>query len=222
MNTSTEALAARFESALHALPLVAILRGVQAVEAEAIGQALYAAGFRLIEVPLNSPDPFESIATLRRCLPDDALVGAGTVLSVDQVRALKACGGELTVMPHADANVIGAAKTAGLICVPGIATPTEAFAALAAGADALKLFPAELVTPTILKAMRVVLPSGTRLLPVGGVTPFNMGPYLEAGAAGFGLGSALYKPGMRSAEVGALAQSFVSEWRKLRPAAPAR
>ena len=212
MTLSKEPLARRFASAVTQLPLVAILRGLQPPEAEAIGQALYAAGFRLIEVPLNSPDPFTSIATLRRSLPDDALVGAGTVLGIDQVRALRDCGGELTVMPHADVAVITAAKAAGLICVPGIATPTEAFAALAAGADALKIFPAELVTPTILKAMRVVLPNGTRLLPVGGVTPFNMGPYLDAGAAGFGLGSALYKPGKTAAEVGAAAKAFADAW----------
>lgn len=219
MTLSTLPLTRRFASAFAQLPLVAILRGIKPSEAEAIGQSLYATGFRLIEVPLNSPEPFASIAALRHVLPADALVGAGTVTSREQVRQLRECGGELAVMPHADVTVIGAAKSAGLICIPGVATPTEAFAALATGADALKIFPAELVTPTVLKAMRVVLPSGTHLLPVGGVTPFNMTPYLDAGAAGFGLGSALYKPGMSTAEVGELARSFVSEWRKLRPLA---
>jgi 2-dehydro-3-deoxyphosphogalactonate aldolase len=205
----------RFAAAFSTLPLVAILRGITAQEAESIGIDLYSAGFRLIEVPFNSPDALASIATLRRVLPDDALVGAGTVLSLEQVRGLAACGGELAVMPHADTTIIRAAKDAGLLCIPGIATPTEAFAALAAGADALKIFPAELVSPAILKAILVVLPKGTALLPVGGITPETMAPYLDAGARGFGLGSALYKPGMSCAEVGATARNFVAAWRKL-------
>ena len=209
---SNNSIEARFVAANAQLPLVAILRGLKPEEAEAIGLTLYEAGFRLIEVPLNSPDPFTSIATLRRALPADALVGAGTVLTIEQVWKLKDCGGELTVMPHADTAVIRAAKETGLICTPGVATPTEAFAALAAGADALKIFPAELVTPTILKAIRVVLPKGTRLLPVGGITPDNMQPYVDAGATGFGLGSALYKPGMTAAEVAVMARKFVAGW----------
>ena len=161
---------------------------------------------------MNSPNPFDSIAIMRRVLPDDALVGAGTVLRVEQVRPLKASGGELVVMPHSDVAIIRAAKEAGLICMPGVATPTEAFAALAAGADALKIFPAELVTPPVLKAIRVVLPKGTLLLPVGGIMPDNMKPYIDAGAAGFGLGTALYKPGMTSCEVTATAKRFVNGW----------
>lgn len=208
-------LAERFAAACTTLPLVAILRGITTPEAENVGRGLYDAGFRLIEVPLNSPDPFASIAAIRRVLPDDALVGAGTVLSLAQLSELKNCGGELAVMPHADTALIGAAKQAGLLCVPGIATPTEAFAALAAGADALKLFPAELVTPAILKAILVVLPKGTRLLPVGGITPQTMKPYLDAGAGGFGLGSALYKPGMSCAQVVAAAGDYVAAWRRL-------
>ena len=200
----------RFAAANAALPLVAILRGIRPDEAEGIGRDLYAAGFRLIEVPLNSPDPFASIAAIRRALPADALVGAGTVLSIEQVWQLKDCGGELVVMPHADTAVIRAAKEAGLICTPGVVTPTEAFAALAAGADALKIFPAELVTPAILKAIRVVLPQGTRLLPVGGITPDNMQPYVDAGATGFGLGSALYKPGMTAEVVAEATRRFVA------------
>lgn len=212
----THTLATRFATANAALPLVAILRGITPPEAEPIAKVLYEAGFRLIEVPLNSPSPFDSIAIMRRSLPDDALVGAGTVLSIEQVRSLKASGGELVVMPHADATVICAAKEYGLICTPGVVTPTEAFAALAAGADALKIFPAELVTPPILKAIRVVLPKGTLLLPVGGITPDNMQPYLDAGATGFGLGSALYKPGMAVSEVAAVAQRFVSSWRQIK------
>ena len=212
---SNNTLAERFAAANETLPLVAILRGIKPEEAQAIALRLHAAGFRLIEVPLNSPDPFTSIAAMRRALPADTLVGAGTVLSVEQVKQLKDCGGELVVMPHADTVVIRAAKEAGLISAPGVVTPTEAFAALAAGADALKIFPAELVTPTILKAIRVVLPKGTRLLPVGGITPDNMKPYLDAGATGFGLGSALYKPGMSAEEVGIMAEKFVMGWKAL-------
>lgn len=208
----------RFSAALRQLPLVAILRGIKPSEAQGVGRVLYEKGFRLIEVPLNSPDPFDSIAAIRRSLPDDALVGAGTVLSVDNVTALRECGGEVVVMPHSDGGVIRAAKDAGLLCVPGVVTPTEAFSALAAGADALKLFPAELVSPQILKAIRVVLPAKTRLLPVGGIAPNSMKPFVDAGAAGFGLGSALYSPGMNIDEVARRASDFVSAWREIAPA----
>ena len=204
----------RFTAANTALPLVAILRGIRPDEAEAAAHCLYDAGFRLIEVPLNSPDPFTSIAAMRRVLPMDALVGAGTVLSAAQMQQLKDCGGELAVMPHADTALIRQAKQLGMLCVPGVVTPTEAFAALDAGADALKLFPAELVTPPILKAIRVVLPKGTRLLPVGGITPDNMKPYRDAGAAGFGLGSALYSPGISTAELAQRAGAFVAAWNR--------
>lgn len=209
--------AARFDAALSALPLIAILRGLTPAEAGPVASALYAAGFRLIEVPLNSPDPFDSIAAIRRLLPQDALVGAGTVTRVAEVERLAGLGAELVVMPHADTAVIAAAAGAGLICTPGIATPTEAFAALAAGATALKLFPAELTAPPVLKAMRAVLPRGTRLLPVGGITPTTMQPFLAAGAAGFGLGSALYAPGMGAAEVAARARAFAAAWAGLKP-----
>ena len=204
----------RFAAANTALPLVAILRGIRPEEAEAAAHCLFEAGFRLIEVPLNSPDPFTSIATMRRVLPMDALVGAGTVLNATQMQQLKDCGGELAVMPHADTTLIRQAKQLGMLCVPGVVTPTEAFAALDAGADALKLFPAELVTPPILKAIRVVLPKGTRLLPVGGITPDNMKPYRDAGAAGFGLGSALYSPGLSTAELAERAGAFVAAWKQ--------
>jgi len=205
----------RFVAAIAALPLIAILRGITPQEAGPIGLALYAAGFRLIEVPLNSPDPFTSITTIRRALPPDVLVGAGTVLGVGQVAELKAAGGELIFMPHCDTAVIHAAKAASLLCVPGVATPTEAFAALAAGADALKLFPGELVTPKVLKAIRVVLPAHTRLVPFGGITPETMGPYLDAGASAFGLGSALYRPGMSCAQITQRANEFVAAWKGL-------
>lgn len=199
-------------SALQQLPLVAILRGVRPDEVEAIADALYAEGFRVIEVPLNSPQALDSIGRLARRMPADALIGAGTVLSTEAVAEVEAAGGRLIVMPHADTAVIRAAKQRGLACIPGAATPTEAFAAVQAGADALKLFPAELVTPTVLKAMRAVLPRELRLLPVGGITPETMAVYRQAGAAGFGLGSALYSPGMAADDVGRRARAFVQAW----------
>ena len=195
------------------LPLVAILRGLTPAEAPAIGDALFDAGFRVLEVPLNSPDPLTSIATLAARFGTRALVGAGTVLQPAQVAEVAAAGGRLIVMPHADTAVIRAAKAAGLSCVPGVATPTEAFAALAAGADALKLFPAELLSPPVLKAMRAVLPRDVKLLPVGGITPRNLGPYVAAGASGFGLGSALYKPGDAAQQVAANARACADAWR---------
>ncbi|MGQ3050766.1 MAG: 2-dehydro-3-deoxy-6-phosphogalactonate aldolase [Roseateles sp.] len=202
------------DQALQQLPLVAILRGVKPDEVEAVADALYAEGFRVIEVPLNSPQALDSIGRLARRMPDDALIGAGTVLSADAVRDVQVAGGRLIVMPHADVAVIRVAKARGLACVPGAATPTEAFAALQAGADALKLFPAELVTPTVLKAMRAVLPRELRLLPVGGITPETMAVYRKAGAAGFGLGSALYSPGMSATDVATRARAFTQAWAK--------
>ena len=201
MNTLQEILAP--------LPLVAILRGVTPDEALAIGEALVGAGFRAIEVPLNSPEPLASIRVLADAFGERALVGAGTVRDPADVARIAAAGGRLVVMPHGDAAVIGAAKGRGLLCVPGVATPTEAFAALDAGADALKLFPAEGLPPAVVKAWRAVLPEDVWLLPVGGIRPDSMRPYLAAGANGFGLGSALYKPGMTPAEVAANARTFV-------------
>ncbi|NCT83490.1 MAG: 2-dehydro-3-deoxy-6-phosphogalactonate aldolase [Comamonadaceae bacterium] len=203
------------DPALQQLPLVAILRGIRPDEVEAVADALYAEGFRVIEVPLNSPQALDSIGRLARRMPEDALIGAGTVLSVDAVRDVQSAGGRLIVMPHADVAVIRAAKASGLACIPGAATPTEAFAALQAGADAVKLFPAELITPPVVKAMRAVLPRELRLLPVGGITPETLAVYRQAGAAGFGLGSALYAPGMAAAEVGQRARAFVQAWRAL-------
>ena len=194
------------------MPLVAILRGVRPDEVVAVGEQLHAAGFRIIEVPLNSPEPFDSIGRLARALGDRALVGAGTVLAPADVGRLAEAGGRLVVMPHADVQVIQEAKRLGLLCLPGIATPTEAFAALAAGADGLKLFPGELIGPPVVKALRAVLPPGTRLFPVGGITPETMAAYVAAGADGFGLGSALYKPGMAAAEVGRTAAAFARAW----------
>ena len=178
--------------------LIAILRGVRPDEAQAIGQVLYEAGFRVIEVPLNSPEPYTSIRTLRDTLPADCLIGAGTVLTPEQVEQVKAAGGQVIVMPHSDAKVLRAAKAAGLFLSPGVATPTEAFAALAEGADVLKLFPAEQMGPAVIKAWLAVLPTGTLLLPVGSVTTDNMQVYFDAGAKGFGLGSGLFKPDRKS------------------------
>ena len=197
---------------LTSLPLIAILRGVTPEQALAVGTALAEAGFRIIEVPLNSPQPLQSIGTLARELGDECLIGAGTVMSAAQVTEVADAGGKLIVMPHSDARVIRAAKSRGLQCAPGIATPTEAFAALAAGADALKLFPAELLGPAVLKALRAVFAKDVLFVPVGGITPHNMADYAAAGANGFGLGSALYKPGMSAAQVRANAAGFVNAW----------
>lgn len=194
---------------LEACPLVAILRGVEPDEVVAIGAALVEAGFRVIEVPLNSPNPLESIRRLARDFGDKALIGAGTVLDPASIQGIAEAGGRLIVMPHAGEAVVRAAKSRGLLAVPGFATPTEAFAMLEAGADALKLFPAEASGPPVLKAMRAVLPKTVPVLPVGGITPEKMPGYLEAGAAGFGLGSALYKPGMNAEEVAGNARRFV-------------
>ncbi|MBY0336133.1 MAG: 2-dehydro-3-deoxy-6-phosphogalactonate aldolase [Acetobacteraceae bacterium] len=201
---------------LDPLPLVAILRGLRPEEAVAVGDALVAAGFRVVEVPLNSPSPFESIRLLAERLGERALVGAGTVMTPAQVEQVAEAGGRLIVTPHGDPAVIGAAKARGLLCAPGIATPTEGFAALAAGADALKLFPAEMVGPPVLKAMRAVFPKDTIFLPVGGIAPGTMRPFVAAGADGFGLGSALYKPGMAADEVGANARAFAAAWQELK------
>ena len=194
------------------LPLIAILRGIAPDEAVPVGLALAEAGFRIIEVPLNSPQPLRSIELLARALGSRCLVGAGTVMSAAQVAAVEQAGGRLIVMPHGDPAVIRAAKSQGLLCAPGVATPTEGFAALAAGADALKLFPAELLSPPVLKALRAVFPGDTLFLPVGGITPQNLAAYAAAGASGFGLGSALYKPGLAVEQVRANARAFVEAW----------
>ncbi len=199
----------RMQAAFAACPLVAIMRGVRADEAVAHGHALYEAGFRLIEVPLNSPDPLASIAALRNALPADALIGAGTVLRPAFVDAVADAGGELIVMPHSDAEVIRAAKRRALACAPGVATPTEAFAALANGADVLKMFPAEQLGVPVLKAWRAVIAACVPLVPVGGITPTNMAPFLAAGANGFGLGSALYRPGQDPDTTAANARAYI-------------
>lgn len=198
-----------FLSWLETLPLVAILRGVRPHEVVAIGEVLAECGLHIIEVPLNSPDAYASIEALSLRFGTGLLIGAGTVLRTEQVAQVADAGGRLIVMPHADASLVAAAKAQGLYTVPGFATPTEAFAVLAAGADALKLFPAEANPPPVLKAMRAVLPKDVPILPVGSITPASMGGYLEAGANGFGLGGALYRPGDTPDAVAAKAVAFV-------------
>ena len=196
------------------LPLIAILRGITPNEAIDIGLALVETGFRIIEVPLNSPEPVESIRRLATALGDRATVGAGTVRSAAEVAEVAAVGGRLIVSPHMSPQVILATKQAGLMSGPGVATPTEAFAAIEAGADFLKLFPAEQLPPAIVKAWRAVLPKGMPLVPVGGITPESMASYVAAGATGFGLGSAIYKPGMAPTDVRRAAEAFIAAWRK--------
>jgi 2-dehydro-3-deoxyphosphogalactonate aldolase len=203
-----------FEQAFAQCPLVAILRGITPNEAVAIGDALVDAGFRIIEVPLNSPDPLASISLLARHFAGTGVViGAGTVLDSASVARVEEAGGRLIIAPNCNPEVIAEAVARDLIAVPGIATPTEAFAAIEAGAAALKLFPAEAASPAVLKAMRAVLPGGMRILPVGGITPEGMAAWRAAGAAGFGLGSALYRPGLSVEEVRASAARFIAAWR---------
>jgi len=189
-------------------PLVAILRGIRPGEAQDIGTMLVETGFTIIEVPLNSPEPFASIVRLAKRLGDRALVGVGTVTDWEQVTKIADAGGRVIVMPHADERVIEAAKRRNLFVVPGFATPTEAFRMINAGADAIKLFPAEANPPKVLKSLRAVLPKEIPILPVGGITPQNMTDYWVAGADGFGLGSALYKPGMTVEQVAQSAADF--------------
>jgi 2-dehydro-3-deoxyphosphogalactonate aldolase len=201
---------AAFQTFLRACPLVAIIRGVQPSEAEAIGHALFDAGIRIIEVPLNSPEPLASISKLARAFGDKALIGAGTVLTPEDVARVADAGGRIIVSPSVNIAVIEATVSAGLVSAPGYFTPSEAFTALSAGAHALKLFPAEAAPPAVVKAQRAVLPPGVPLLVVGGVTPEKMAPYLAAGANGFGLGGALFKPGQSADQVADQAQAFVA------------
>ncbi|MDQ4418992.1 2-dehydro-3-deoxy-6-phosphogalactonate aldolase [Sphingobium sp. DEHP117] len=210
-----------FTARLAECPLVAIIRGVTPDEVVAIGEALYEAGFRIIEVPLNSPEPLGSIERLATRLGQDAVIGAGTVLHTAQVGDVADAGGRLIVSPSTDPEVIRTAVAAGLVSCPGYFTPTEAFSALAAGAQALKLFPAEGASPAVVKAQRAVLPRATPLLVVGGVTPESMEPWLTAGANGFGLGSALYQPGMSATEVGVRARAFIESLRRIGQGVPA-
>ena len=195
-------------------PLVAILRGVTPDEADSIAAVIVEAGFGAIEVPLNSPDPLVSIELIARLFGDKVVVGAGTVLEPDQVDEVAEAGAKLVVAPNADPTVIERAAKRGLVAVPGVATMTEAFAALKAGASALKLFPGEALGPDVVKAWRAVLPKEAQLYPVGGVTPERVRPYRRAGANGFGIGSALYKPGASVEDVARAAQMFVRAWKE--------
>ena len=195
---------------LSACPLVAILRGVRPDEVEAIGDALVEAGLRIIEVPLNSPDPLDSVARLARRYGPQVLIGAGTVMRPADVDHVAEAGGRLIVTPHADPALVRAAKAHGMAAMPGFFTPAEAFALLDAGADALKLFPAEGGSPAMLRALRAVLPPDTMVLPVGGMDADSIPAWRDAGAAGFGIGSAIYRPGDTAASVAAKAAALLA------------
>ena len=199
-----------FAAAFAACPLVAVLRGIRPDDVVAVGEALIAAGVHILEVPLNSPDPFESITRLSALAGDDILIGAGTVVDVESVHRVAAAGGQLVVSPSTDANVIAATVAAGMASLPGFFTPSEAFAAIAAGAHGLKFFPAEAGSPAVIKALRAVLPRSVPLLAVGGMTPDGLAAWTAAGADGFGLGSALFSPGMTPEQVGDAARRFVT------------
>ena len=200
---------ARFRAALSQCPLVAILRGIRPDEVDAVGEVLVAAGFRIIEVPLNSPEALRSIARLSQRLGDAAIVGAGTVLTTDEVAQVRDAGGTLIVSPNTDPAVIEASVEKGLTCLPGFFTPSEAFTAIAAGAHGLKLFPADAASPAFLKALQAVLPSVVPVLSVGGIRPQDIQAWQRAGAGGFGLGSALYAPGSKTEEIATKAKEFV-------------
>ncbi len=199
-----------FAGWLKRCPLVAILRGVRPDEVEAIADALEAAGVAIIEVPLNSPEPLDSIARLVRRFGERLLIGAGTVMSAAQVDQIAVAGGRLIVTPHADPVVTRAAKARGMLACPGFFTPAEAFALLAAGADGLKLFPAEGASPAMLRSLRAVLPVDTLVLPVGGIEPGNMAGWRAAGAAGFGIGSSIYRSGDTAAIIRGKADALMA------------
>ena len=205
------------QSYLRPLPLIAVLRSITPVEIDAVGAALIDNGFRILEVPLNSPQPFDSISRLAHRFGERCLTGAGTVIEVADVARVAAAGGKLIVMPHADVGIVREAKRLGMLCVPGVATPSEAFAALGAGADGLKMFPAEQLSPAALKAWRAVLPKETLIFPVGGIRPDNMMAYWEAGANGFGTGSNLYVPGATVDAVREAAARYAAGFASLNP-----
>lgn len=199
---------------LHNFPFIAITRGIQPTEAASYGQVLVEMGFRLLEVPLNSPDPYHSIKLMSDNLGKQAITGAGTVTEVNQIALIKEAGGTLVISPHCDPDIIRAAIAADMTPIPGVATPTEAMTAIKAGASALKLFPAESITPSVVKAMRAVLPTQIALIPVGGIIPSNWQQYHTAGANGFGLGSSLYKAGDSIEQVKRKGMQFVQSWQQ--------
>ncbi len=209
MSVSNETL---WHEVLSALPLIAILRGLQPFDALDVAGALSAAGFLCVEVPLNSPEPLESIRRIREHFDGKLLVGAGTVLTATEVTAVRQAGAQLVVSPNTNPAVIAAAKDARMISVPGITTPTEALMGIAAGADALKLFPAEYAPPAVLRALKAVLPASVPILPVGGISTTNMQSYLKAGAAGFGIGSSIYTSGLSADAVSQRAGLFIKAW----------
>lgn len=191
-------------------PLIAILRGLSLNDVSVVGRILFDAGFRLLEVPLNRPGALDAIHALTKLGPEDALIGGGTVLSIDDADAIKRAGGQFMVSPNCEPDVIRHAVQAGLVALPGVCTPSEAFRALAAGAQGIKLFPAEMISPAVVKAFRSVLPADLKMLPVGGIRPDNMAAYVDAGAAGFGIGSQLYHPGIDPAALKRSADAFIA------------
>lgn len=205
-----------FETAAAECGIVAIIRGVTLDEVAGVGDALYEAGIRIVEVPLNSPEPFRSIAALAARFRGRMVVGAGTVLDVESVDRVKSAGGQISVSPDCNPEVVARAVDRGLVPLPGVFTPTEAFSAVRAGAKHLKLFPAEAASPRTVKAWKAVLPKDVKLYAVGGVTPANMKDWTEAGCAGFGIGSNIYKPGMNAEDVAKAARDFVAAWNSLR------
>jgi 2-dehydro-3-deoxyphosphogalactonate aldolase len=198
------------------LPLIAILRGIRPEECLEIGCKLFDVGFRIIEIPLNSPEAFKSIEKLALKLKEEAIIGAGTIFNIKQLQLLSDAGGQLAVMPHIDLKIVAMAKKLNLICFPGVASPTEALSAIEAGADGLKIFPAEMITPKILKSWKVILPENTMLFPVGGIEPESIESYVLAGATGFGIGSALYKPGKSVLEIVKIGRQFIKNWEKIK------
>lgn len=206
----------KLEQALETCGIIAILRGVSPDEVVAVTQALYDAGVRIVEVPLNSPEPFVSIKLLAKTFAEKMIVGAGTVLSEQDLNLLKEHGGQICVSPDCHPAVISRAVALGLDPLPGVFTPTEAFAAIRAGAKHLKLFPAEAASPLTIKAWKAVLPKHIQIHAVGGVTPDNMKDWISAGATGFGIGSALYKPGIALSKVSESAHTLVAAWKRAR------
>jgi 2-dehydro-3-deoxyphosphogalactonate aldolase len=205
-----------FESAVSRCGIIAILRGITTSEVEAVGQALVDAGVTIAEIPLNSPDPFASIKKMAEAFKGTLVVGAGTVLSIQDVNLLKSHGGEISVSPDCNEDVIAKARSLGIEPLPGVFTPTDAFAAIRAGATHLKLFPAEAASPITIKAWRAVLPRHVQMYAVGGVTPANMQSWADVGTAGFGIGSNIYKQGFTAADVSKAATQFVSAWKVLK------